>query len=111
MPTHAVEVVLEVGGVVVGDEGGLEGREVSQHYPVGGRAHNVLGLYVSVDYAVAVAYLQTFEELKQDPQLLELIEEGAGGEAVVEVGMEELPDQVDGEAADLIRDDDFTHIW
>jgi hypothetical protein len=61
---HGVEIVLEVGGVVIGQKHGLEGGEVCQHHPVRRGAEHVLGLNISVHNPQLMAYLEALEELE-----------------------------------------------
>ena len=93
---HAVEVVLEVRRVVVWNARRLERAEVRQHHPARRGDHDVLGLEVAVHDAVLVADLQALEQLEQDPQLLQLVQKGSGGKAVVQVGAEKLTGEVNG---------------
>ena len=58
-------------------EGWLEAGEVGQHDPVPSREEDILALDVTVVELLAVALLQHFEQLEDDPPLLHGAQEGA----------------------------------
>ena len=90
-----VKEVLEVCRVVHGDANGLVVREVRQHHPVPRGDQHVLALDVAVAAdALPVTHLQGAHQLVcHHPRLLQVREEGARGQAVVQVGGEVLAGQ------------------
>jgi hypothetical protein len=76
---RAVEVVLEVSGIIVRYGGWLERSEVSQYYPIEACAHDIFRLNVPVHDPMGMHRLETLEQLEHDPQLLDLVQERSRG--------------------------------
>ncbi len=95
-PPGRVEEVVEVGGVVLRQVGGLEAGKVGEQHPVPAGHHHVLRLDVAVADAGFVRLVDGVEDLEGQPPFLHVVEEGPGADAVVQVVPNVLTEQNGG---------------
>ena len=90
-----VEEVGVVRGVVGGERRGLEGCEIGEEHPPPAGDEDVLALDVAVGHAALVAVREGVQELVRHPSLLDVAQEGAHGDAVVQGAVRVLAHEID----------------
>lgn len=74
--------------------GRLEARKVGQIRPVPAGDKNILSLDVAMAQMASVRRRKAAEQLKGNPAFLNVGKERAGADTVVQVAVEELPDEI-----------------